>query len=344
MDLSRESAGGSPWAALALGACFAATTAGCGSDPAPDGDQAWTVVAQDLPGALLSIWGTSADDVWVVGADARDGSGPLVLHYDGEGWERRMTGLSEGDLWWVFGFEAGPVYLGGAGGVILRYEDGTFSPMTTPSTGTVFGLWGASPEEMWAVGGSGDRQGFAWRLEGDTWTPEPSVPEERVADAAIWKVYGTDAETAWLVGSNGLCLHWDGHELVEGESGIGSSLFTVHANQERFAAVGGLATGVIVENEGDGWTTAVDSASYGLTGIALSDEGGVAVGRYGSVWTRDSKGWHEADTGLDLDQDLHGVFIDPEGGIWAAGGLTSSTPLVDGVLVHRGDPIQGDGI
>src|SRR5207245_2432077 len=40
-------------------------------------------VLQNLSGALLSITGTSAADVYAVGADANDGTGPMVLHYNG---------------------------------------------------------------------------------------------------------------------------------------------------------------------------------------------------------------------------------------------------------------------
>ena len=40
---------------------------------------AWQVVLEGTPGALLRAHGTSANDVWIVGADA-DGQGPLVYH------------------------------------------------------------------------------------------------------------------------------------------------------------------------------------------------------------------------------------------------------------------------
>ena len=55
---------------------------------------------QALPGALLSISGTSPTDVYAVGADPEDGRGPLVVHYDGASWERLDSGAT-GDLWWI---------------------------------------------------------------------------------------------------------------------------------------------------------------------------------------------------------------------------------------------------
>lgn len=310
--------------------------AGCGDDGA---SASWEIVQEDRPEALLSIWGTSASDIWAVGADTRDGSGPVVLHHDGTSWTRRPTGQTGGVLWWVFGFAGGPVYTGGEGGVILRLDGDTFTPMTTPGTGTVFGIWGASPDDMWAVGGDSDaRGGFAWRLRGDAWEPEPTLPMDVTESAAVWKVFGTSATDVWLVGSNGVSLHWDGSALSPGMTGVGSSLFTVHAAGGRFAAVGGLVSGFIVEYDGSAWhnVTPDDPPPQGLTGVCLlGPDSGIAVGNYGGIYERDASGWHEVDPGLFLAQNLHAVWIDPDGGTWAVGGQTFAAPLTDGVLIHR---------
>lgn len=331
-------------AVVSLGMFFAACSDSSGSPPGPDPtpkppEASWAIVHQGLPGALLSLWGTSSTDVWAVGGDKRDGSGPLVLHYDGATWKQLPTGEKSGDLWWVFGFPGAPIFMGGAGGVILRYEGGAFTKMTTPGTDTVFGMWGDSPTSMWAVGGSFDTKGFAWRLQGDAWIPEPSLPAEVVADASIWKVTGRSASDVWLVGSKGASFRWTGTALEQRPTGVATSLFTAHGNAARFAAVGGLVSGVIVENESGDWKT-VHEATYGLTGIFLGPgDTGYAVGQYGSVYARDVGGWHEEDTSLSLRVDLHSVWMDPSGGVWAVGGRTSSFPLTDGILLHKGESV-----
>ena len=307
----------------------------------PNGDdpqtEPWQLVHEELPGALLSVWGTGADDVWMVGGDGRDGMGPLVIHWDGVAFERVDSGLDSGALWWVFGFPGGPIYMGGEGGTIVRYESGVFTPLTTPGTATVFGIWGASPSDLWAVGGTSDgRNGFVWRLEGDAWVDEASFPADVGADAAIWKVYGIAASDAWLVGSNGVSLHWDGSTLTPGETGVGSSLFTVHANASRFVAVGGFGNGIIVEYEGGAWHNVTPSGIQGLSGVYVGEgDFAVAVGAYGTVHLRDAGGWHEVDTGYPLVESYHAAWVDPEGGVWAVGGQTTS--LTDGVLLHRGE-------
>ncbi len=311
-----------------------AAVAGCGGPDEP----MWEVVTEDQPGALLSVWGASADDVWAVGADSRDGKGPTVLRVrDGEV-ERIETGETSGDLWWIHGFPSGPIYMGGSGGLVLRYDGGAFTRLATPGTGTVFGLWGASPGDMWAVGGASDAGGgFAWRLSGDQWEAEPTLPAEVEDTGALWKIHGTAADDAWLVGSNGLSFHWDGSSLAAGSTGVGSSLFTVFGNAERYTAVGGLVSGIIVENEGDGWVDVTpDPLPDGLTGVSLDAAGGgYAVGFYGSIYERTPSGWKYERTDMGVVENLHGVWIDPDGGVWAAGGNTFVLPMTTGVLVHK---------
>jgi hypothetical protein len=332
--------------------------AACGSDgpetPGEPEPKAWQLVQEAVPGALLSVWGSSASDVWTVGADAGDGAGSTVLHLEGGSWSRLPTGQS-GDLWWVHGFAGGPLFMGGAGGMILRYQDGSFTRMQTPGTGVVFGVWGSSPDQMWAVGGeAGGSQGaFAWRLEGETWTEAPGFPSDLAATDALWKVFGRGDSDVWMVGTGGKLLHWDGTALTPAFAGLAESLFTVHGNGQRFVTVGGFGTGLLLEHAigapaSDAWVNMSPPGAPSLIGVCLTDQGGHAVGEFGYVAERGPNGWVSEDTGLDAVfgvRNLHSVWIDPEGGVWAAGGEVRVPPLVNGILVHRGDPVPtGDGL
>ena len=325
-------------------------TAACGPDD-PEPEAPWQLVHESLPGALLSVWGTGPSDVWAVGTDASDGKGPTVLHFDGAGWTQLETGET-GDLWWVFGFDAGPVYLGGAGGMILRYEGGAFTRMATPESGVVFGLWGATPGDMWAVGGeAGGAQGaFAWRLVGDTWSAAPQFPTDLAATNALWKVYGQGPNNVLMVGTGGRTLHWDGTTLESSFTGIAESLFTVHASAERFAAVGGFGTGLLLERAttaepSSAWTNASPAGAPSLIGVCLTEpDGGYAVGEFGYVARRSAAGWRVEETGFEPElgiRSLHSVWVDSSGGVWAVGGQIRVPPLVDGVMLHRGARVPG---
>ena len=57
---------------------------GC-SSPAP---ASFTIVDQHETAALLSAWGSSASDVWVVGGRPDLAAGPTVLHFNGTAWQR----------------------------------------------------------------------------------------------------------------------------------------------------------------------------------------------------------------------------------------------------------------
>ena len=321
--------------------------AACGGDNSGDDDGSdagndagagpWEVVQQGLPGALFSIWGTASDDIWAAGSDTGL-RGPLVEHYDGTTWRDLDTGMA-GDLWWVFGFPGGPVYLGGSGGTILLWQDGQFTRMATPTQGvTVFGIWGCSPDDVWAVGGEegGQRGGFAWRLQGDTWLPADGFPAE-VGDAdAVWKVYGRSCDDVWMVGTAGLAIAWDGQSFGAVQRVAGASLFTVHASSDRFVAVGGgIAGGLVVENGGSGWADASPSGIDRAVGVCLTEDGGFASGWYGMMLVRQDGEWTPEDTGLVLEQTLHSVWVDPDGGVWAVGGQVLAPPFDDGVMIHR---------
>jgi hypothetical protein len=318
---------------------------GCAPESeAPADGQPWQQVFGGLSQALLSVWGTSSSDVWAVGSDVADGTGPLVLRYDGSGWTRLPTG-DAGDLWWVFGFAAGPVLLGGSGGRILRYQGGAFEAQTTPGTSTVYGIWGARPDDVWAVGGDGAAGAFAWHFDGGEWS-DVSLPGELRDTTSLFKVWGRAQDDVWFVGTRGTILHHDGQAFSEepSPSPAQRDLFTVHGNAERVVAVGGSGDGLIVENDGSGFhdVTPRGASVLQLAGVHLTEQGGWAVGDYGSVLVREIGGFRAVDLGLDVVQTFHSVWADPDGGVWAVGGEVSTLPLTDGVMVHQGKAVTGD--
>lgn len=304
----------------------------CSDDDGDGPPPAWQTVHEDLDGALLSVWGSAEDDVWTVGGDA--GDGPMVMHWDGSAWDTLDTGTS-GDLWWVFGFAGGPVYMGGAGGKILAYESGSFEEMTTPAaTPVVFGIWGCSPDDIWAVGGNfgGGMGGFAWHLEGGEWVSHP-LPDGEVRP--VWKAFGRSCDDVRFVGEGGLSFSWDGSGFTPEATGVGESLFTVALDGGRYIAVGGIS-GIILEDEGGGWEDVSPDGAPGFNGVCARDGEAYAVGQFGAVYRRDADdGWVE-DATPPTQETLHACWVDPSGGLWAVGGQVLAAPLIRGVMVYRG--------
>lgn len=319
--------------------------AGCPEEPEPD----FEYVLEDLPGGLLSVHGTSASDVWVAGgADMRGAGLPTLMHYDGDSWTRRdlssldLTGI---DLWWVHAFAADDVMAGGEGGTVLRYDGSTFTRMTTPSTSAtqlVFGIWGASASDVWAVGGvTGGGTGFVWHFDGSAWS-EVMLPAGHPG-AAVFKVWGLSANDVWFCGLMGTLMHWDGSALSMVTSPTARALFTVHAIEGEVAVVGGEGTAMVLRGTDGVFSDVTPRDAEGImpvrmNGVWLTAPGeGYAVGVYGDILRQREGVWAEEAALFDH---LHAVWVDPSGGVWAVGGNVVAEPLVEGVVVHRGNAIS----
>ena len=228
----------------------------CGDNGSGGSASDWSLVFDGLDGALMSVDGTSAHDVWIAGADTRNGKGATVLHYNGKGWLRHITGV-EADLWWVHVFGKSSVLFGGAKGTIVRYDGKSFTPMDTPGSSTVYGIWGTSEDEIWAVGGDPDvSPGFVWRWDGKQWTDMTVMLPAGKNGPALFKVWGHAADDLWIVGYEGTTVHWNGSAFEAADSGTDQPLFTVHgarSGDPSFVTVGGDSSAVILENDGTDW-------------------------------------------------------------------------------------------
>lgn len=319
---------------------------GCGNDdgddPGHDQDK-FIQIFDSLPGALIGISGTSANDVWAVGGNPGDGSGPLVLHFDGK-WEHKLTG-QDADLWWVHAFVGGPVFFGGSGGTILRLSGDTFEKLPTPGTAIVFGIWGSAPEDLWAVGGDPGQPGnaFVWRFDGTTWSSAQGFPT--IPISSWFKVWGRAADDVRFVGMDGAIVHYDGKGFQQIASPTDHRLLTLFAEPGgRYTAVGGVSQAVILEDTSGSWQDLSPAPpNHAMVGIRTRGEEGYAAGTAGSVMIRKQGAWVDHPLDFDVFADFHSVWIDPNGGVWIAGGNILGYPLVNGVLIHKGPKIPGGG-
>ena len=317
--------------------------------PDPPATPAWQTVAKELPEALLSVSGTSSTDVWAVGAD-KSPTGPLVLHYDGKAWASLNSG-QHADLWWVHALPGGPVFMAGAGGMVLRVKDGVFERMKTPGLGkdTVFGVWAASAQDAYAVGGWSGHSGFLWHFDGAAWKPV-RLPDDmpRLANGEVpglFKVWGSSAQDVWVVGGAGAVLRGNaaaGFKVVP--TATKETLFTIHgASDGLVATVGGGSNGVILEQNGAAATLG-DASPVGaplIQGVFLMGKGlGYASGERGLVYGRQGDRWSLLDHGQSLGvQSLHSAWVDETGRLWSVGGNVLSPSLDKGAILTFGAPV-----
>jgi hypothetical protein len=322
----------------------ASLLSGCPDEPAPPTAARWQLVASELAEAAMAVTGTSARDVWVVGADK--GRGPLVLHYDGAAWARVPT-HTRGDLWWAQAFPDGTVWIGGASATLLRYRAGRFERFEAPGSAraTVFGLWGSSPDDVYAVGSAAGRNGFVWHFNGAAWrdtalpTSLPDVTETHDGPG-FFKVWGRGPDDVWVVGDLGVAMRGRAGAFTQLDTGTNRRLFTVHGDARSTLLVGGGASGVLQESTGAVFAARAPDDAPLIQGVCVGASGGWAVGQGCRVLRRGAAGWSEVTTGLTpAAQSLHAVWVDPTGGVWAVGGDVLSADLTGGVVVHYGTTV-----
>ncbi len=310
----------------------------------------WQLLASDLPSSLMSVAARSPGDVYTVGSDK--GHGPLVLHYDGESWMRLDTHQS-GDLWWVQALPDATI-MAGAGAMVLRYggkSPDDFTRLPTPGLAkqTIYGVWGKSGDDFYAVGSAAGRDGFVWHYHGAAFEAE-KLPRDLPRTAAgelpgFFKVWGT-GDDVWVVGSSGSFLHRSGtgpFEVVP--TGTKETLFTLHGTRGRCLAVGGSSNGVLLEMKGP--TPVMNDLSPAgaglIQGVFATDEfGDWASGERGMVYERVAGGaFTPVDHGRTLPptSSLHSIYVDPTGGVWSAGGNVLTPALDGGVLLYHGPPV-----
>ena len=166
-------------------------------------------VGEDRAGqSLFKVWGSAADDVYVVGSDG------MILRWDGVVWAREVVeGLESVSLFTVVGRSADDVWAVGGGprGVLLRRDAAGWAevelPQFTPQL--LQGLWTAPGRPIY-VGGA---YGYTARLDaGGWWLPDPVTPN------VLHALHGDPGGGLWAAGGSIMALSpsYSGTLLVAG--------------------------------------------------------------------------------------------------------------------------------
>ena len=319
---------------------FASALSGCPEDPpvAPQ-RRTWQIEQEHLPGALLSLWGSSPNDIFAAGGPlAIDGGAAFVTHYDGTTWQpMTLTGTT---LWWIFGFGPDDVWATGERGVILHYDGTAWSTVEAPTHPyTLWGVWGASPTDIWTVGGvaAGGAPSVIRHYDGTTWSDVAGVGMD---SELLFKVWGTAANDVWIVGTRGAALHYDGSAWTRTVSGTTDRLLTVRGRgPDDVYAVGGLSAPVVIHYDGTSWSPVAVEAFGGLMGVWTAPGHGLGVsGARGILLADDGAGWMEPSEPTPTELCLHAVWGDGTGKLYAVGGNLFSSAVPDGIIVSSNAP------
>ena len=120
-----------------------------------------------------AMWGSAANDVFVVGAYVDINThallGGLVLHFDGAAWSEsaEVRNLSTAPLKALWGSSGSDVYAVGDAGTILHFDGATWSAVAHGLGSTnLTGISGSAANDVYAVGESGT----IWRFDGSAWS------------------------------------------------------------------------------------------------------------------------------------------------------------------------------
>jgi hypothetical protein len=175
---------------------------------------------------------------------------------------------------WIHGFSAQDITAVGNDGTVIHYDGSTWSEQATPTVEHLWGVWGATPDDLWAVGGNGNAGSAATMIhyDGSAWS-NVTVPTLQRADVfAFFKVWGRSADDIVVVGQKGALLHYDGVSWQERLVGAPADLISVWGDDNDVTlAVGGRASGILSLESGGQWASASLSPFPGINGVWVDD-------------------------------------------------------------------------
>lgn len=294
--------------------------------PGPSEPEGW-VPAFDATesGWLLSVWGPTPDNLVAVGGTPDRTGIPgrgAIMGFDGAEWAPVNTGLAVPLLNWAFGFGEDEMFVVGNAGTILHFSGGAWTSEVVPTEENLWGVWGAAPDDVWVVGGSGRTESVATLLhyDGSEWTLVELEIER--SSRAFFKVWGSGANDVVVVGQNGVLLRYDGVTWTEFGLGTNQDLIAVWGTgPDRIAVVGGRNNGVVATWNGAEWRMESLSPLLGLNGVWMRDDNVIhAVGIEGTLARIDFETLEYEEDFTDARTDFHAVFGDSSGRLTTVGG------------------------
>ncbi len=173
-------------------------------------------VCQKLPTPLpttrfRAVWGTSANNVWVVGA------GGSIMHWDGALFSPVQSGTGS-DLFSIWGSGPSDIWIGSTAGLVLRWNGTTFTPTAITGSQDVTGIWGSGPNDVWFLDGSTTLR---------RWNGSTFAAVNTGAGVALTALWGSSANDFWVTTINGSVLHWLGTAFSIGPSSTTSLLTAI---------------------------------------------------------------------------------------------------------------------
>ena len=193
--------------------------------------ETWSEMKSEATLPLHGIWGSSPEDIFAVGHAG------TVLHYDGNDWTSMYLGSqAQGtvlyDVWGSAGNDVYVVgesssYVGQNTGIVYHYNGAIWSQVMLNFslnglyTGkSLYGVWGSSDKNVFAVGGEFYGGGIL-NYNGGTW-----VEMESEIPSFLFDIWGSSLEDIYAVGFGYRILHFGESSITTTSSTIQSTTST----------------------------------------------------------------------------------------------------------------------
>ncbi len=232
----------------------------------------WVPMDSGTTSTLMDIWGSSGNDIFVVG-DKGD-----VLHFDGSTWNSMESGTANW-LWGVWGSSPTDVFAVGSHGTILHYNGSVWDSMSSGTDVFLQDVWGTSSDNVFAVGSSKT----ILHYDGVNWTAMDVDAPTGYGGYGIW---GDSSSDVFVASDQPAIWYYNGSAWSVLNSGLDTDLRAIWGSTSSDVfAVGDY--GVASYYNGASWTpfnTGVEKALRGIWGTSTADI--FAVG--GGGWQGDS--------------------------------------------------------
>lgn len=253
-----------------------------------------------------AVWGTSATNVWVVGA------GGNIMHWDGALFTPVQSGTTT-DLFSIWGSGPNDIWVGGNSGLLLRWNGTTFNQLTIGGAQAITGIWGSGVNDVWFLDGSTSLYHF-------TGTGFPPIATG--AGSALTAIWGSAANDFWVTTVTGNVVHYVGAGFVNGTSsttnlltGISGSGATDVWVVTAYNAMAGAAS--IIHYDGAMWKTIANNIPDFLSAVAVTAGEVWAVGTNGALWRSTGGAFTRQSTGTT--SNLNWAYTSGANEAWAVG-------------------------
>lgn len=208
-------------------------------------------------------------------------------------------------------------------------RDGAWSLDGTQLDRDLRGIWGASANQVYAVGESGTILLQTGTNTG--WTPQTSQTEE-----TLYAIDGRGPQDVWTVGDRGVVRHWDGIAWQPVDAPLDNYRAVTTAPGQPVYTAGKIR---VRRYEGGAWSVEGPPGLQQIHGLDADANGRVvAVGSLGRIYVRDTAGaWSAQDTPQEA-RTLRAAWLDPasdailavgDGGLVLSGALNATFTALD---------------